>query len=318
MNLKIVATAILSAVTATVATCILLVAATAAEPSPKRAQQLKENVTFLFQKSGTNDYTAIGTGFWVGVPHSGDTNRLAPYFVTAKHVLWNGTNVQLDGIFMRHNTAEGDSPYIPFTEESLRSRVLVHPDSSVDLVAIAARPSSTNLALRMMKLKDLTTREEYRSLGIEEGDDVFFVGLFTGFYGSKRNYPVFRFGRVAMVTDEKIPWQGTPSDLYLMEAQTFPGNSGSPVFFDIGPLRNGRFKLGSSTVKLAGVMTGYFGLTEKSEIFQAKVYSRHSQNVGISAVTPAHYLHELLSSEAAKRLYSGASGSPTGDKPVEH
>jgi hypothetical protein len=43
-----------------------------------------------------------------------------------------------------------------------------------------------------------------------------------------------------MISSEKIPWQDRPTepvqeaDLYLLETQSYGGNSGSPVFFYLG------------------------------------------------------------------------------------
>src|ERR1035441_8545894 len=48
---------------------------------------------------------------------------------------------------------------------------------------------------------------------IHEGADIFFVGLFTPFYGSQQNIPICRFGRLAMVTDEKIPFMADSGEI---------------------------------------------------------------------------------------------------------
>ena len=48
-------------------------------------------------------------------------------------------------------------------------------------------------------------------------------------------------------------------DLYLLECQPFAGNSGSPVFFQLEPLRNPwQLSLGGPKIYLGGVMTGSF------------------------------------------------------------
>src|SRR3989454_11615008 len=52
-----------------------------------------------------------------------------------------------------------------------------------------------------------------RPLQIVEGTEVFFAGLFTPFAGEPRNYPVVRFGRIALVTGEPISWEGTKMNL---------------------------------------------------------------------------------------------------------
>jgi hypothetical protein len=50
----------------------------------------------------------------------------------------------------------------------------------------------------------IATRDSIKNLKIREGDEMFFMGLFTPFYRSSANVPVVRFGRLSMLTDEKI------------------------------------------------------------------------------------------------------------------
>ena len=61
---------------------------------------------------------------------------------------------------------------------------------------------------------------------IAEGDDVIFAGLFTGHIGQKKNQLIIRFGKVSLISDEKILWhdinkQPIYCDLYLLECQSF-------------------------------------------------------------------------------------------------
>lgn len=63
-----------------------------------------------------------------------------------------------------------------------------------------------------------------KQLEISEGDDVFFSGLFESHYGQLKNQPIIRFGKVALVTDEKIEWKEEKPpkllDLYPVECQS--------------------------------------------------------------------------------------------------
>ena len=62
----------------------------------------------------------------------------------------------------------------------------------------------------------------------------------------------------ALLTDERINWNNEKAELYLVESASYGGNSGSPVFFFLGPERiPGQFNPGP-LVKLAGVMQGRF------------------------------------------------------------
>ena len=128
--------------------------------------------------------------------------------------------------------------------------------------------------------------------------------------GQKKNQPIIRFGKVSLMSDEKIEWKEKDKpvkllDLYLLECQSFGGNSGSPVFFNLNPMRKpGQLSLGGPLIFLAGVMTGSFlnGSEVQTTDTVAKMISL--QNIGIAAVTPANKLHEVLFSEELVKIRS--------------
>jgi hypothetical protein len=132
----------------------------------------------------------------------------------------------------------------------------------------------------------LATKENFAKGHIQVGDETFFTGWFMKYYGITRNYPITRFGRLALLSDEKIPWNDKHGNrmlsLYLIETHASKGESGSPVFFRPSPWREPRtFRLDTPTLLLAGVLKGY--LPDES-----------SQNAGIAAVVPAFQLQEIL------------------------
>ena len=121
------------------------------------------------------------------------------------------------------------------------------------------------------------------------------MGLFTPYFGAEKNIPFTRFGRVAMITDEKINWDGTMMDLYLLETQSFGGNSGAPVFFSLDPTRiPGSIVIGPRKLFLAGVMQGTFQDAQKIRFVQTQNAPISLQNAGIAAVVPAYKLREIL------------------------
>ncbi len=71
---------------------------------------------------------------------------------------------------------------------------------------------------------------------LEVGDEVATVGLFAQHPGRSRNQPVVRFGRVSLMPHEQIKVQITKCkpllsiDVFVIEATSWGGQSGSPVF----------------------------------------------------------------------------------------
>jgi hypothetical protein len=114
-----------------------------------------------------------------------------------------------------------------------------------------------------------------------------------------------------MLPEDRISWQedGKPLqlvELYLLETQSYGGNSGSPVFFYLGADRNpGSMTLGPPVLKLAGIMRGSFNENRAINFVRPDVVPPipiSSQNIGIAAVTPAYLLQEILLSQGLRKL----------------
>jgi hypothetical protein len=266
--------------------------------------EVKSVVVFIFVKNEEGKLIANGTGFFVGVKNPSDSNYFSVYLVTAKHVLYKSNTTDfLDTVFVRLNKKEGGSQIgvIPIITEGEKRNVFTHSDSSVDIAIIPFLPDQEKFDFKFLPEDMITTKEAFKELKIREGSDVFFTGLFTPYIGSERNYPIVRFGRVALVTDEKIEWQGKLMDLYLIEAGSYGGNSGSPVFFYLGSDREpGSIVIGSPILKLAGLMQGTFLDAHEIKVVETKEVPIAVSSMGIAAVVPGYKLHEILFSDELK------------------
>jgi hypothetical protein len=254
-----------------------------------------DTVTFLIVTDGTK--VDAGTGFYVKY----DEKEARGYLVTAKHVLMLDSTNYYPNVCMKINNNKGGTDFIPIELSGANAaRVFVHPDdANVDIAIIP----TDDIALppgRTMEDYDITsiagsafvTKEHFAKRRIGVGDEAFLTGWFSSLYGTTRNYPIVRFGRLAIETDEKIPWiekSGVQMiSLYLVETHATKGNSGSPVFFRPSLQRDPRkLVFGDQPLFLAGVLKGYFGAVNEP-------------NSGIAAVVPAFHLQEIMFSEAAR------------------
>ncbi len=266
--------------------------------------EVKSVVVFVFvEKEGK--LVANGTAFFVGVKKSSEPPIFSVYLVTAKHVLYKpDTTEYLDKVFIRINRKDGGSEVsvIPIKVTGNNRRVFLHDDPTVDIAVIPFLPDQARFDFKFLPDEFITTRETYNTLKIREGSEVFFTGLFAPYPGAEKNFPIVRFGRVALVTDEKIEWQGKKMSLYLVEAGSYGGNSGSPVFFYLGSDREpGNLVVGPPILKLAGVMEGTFLDAQEIKVVETKKTPISLSNMGIAAVVPGYKLHELLFSEELKR-----------------
>jgi hypothetical protein len=192
--------------------------------------------------------------------------------------------------------------------------VFFHSDPSVDIAVIVITPTDVDaIDIKSLPENMLVAADDFKNLNIGVGTDMFFTGMFTSFLGEKRSYPIVRFGKLAMIPDEKIALPGLPAaEGYLMEAFSFGGNSGSPVFFypasDNTP---GRLILGPRPIKIAGVMRGFFGDYEPIQLLPTQTAAQgqpgqsipvSNGNSGIAFVVPARFISEILHSPELENL----------------
>jgi hypothetical protein len=264
---------------------------------------LKEIVVFIFIRGSADKPEPIGTGFFVGVTDKHRKEGTFPYLVTARHVLTDRRGRYYPDIFIRMNKISGGSEMIrvPLSGEDALP-IYKHVDQNVDVALLPLRPRDDIYQYKVLPDSMIGTREQLADAGIKEGDEVFFTGLFASFFGEERNYPVVRFGRVAMLPQERIPWEGAMLNLYLIECQSFGGNSGSPVFFYLGVARDPlSFIWRGPKFLLMGIMKGSYLEAKEVQVVDRSRIRVSFENAGIAAVVPAYYLHETLFSDELRK-----------------
>lgn len=140
---------------------------------------------------------------------------------------------------------------------------------------------------------------ELKSDRVAEGDNIYFIGLLAQFYGTKRNTPVVRRGTLALMTDEDLQTETGPQKAFIAELQSWPGNSGSPVFLTLGGMRNGSMMLGED-FKFLGILLGDFMNKRLFDVAGQHAVINDASNIGISYVVPATKIKEILDSKEAR------------------
>jgi len=279
-------------------------------------------------------FCASGTGFFVGVPDSTNPEFSYTYLVTAKHVLYDEKTNSLYPSIVTHLNKRGGGVLrgqIPLVTDGKDKTIYFHSDPTVDLAVIPhGWPKSDIIEGKVFPEKLISDKASLKNLHIEEGTEVFFTGLFTQHVGAKRNYPIFRFGHLALVTEEKFNWNGQSTELYLMESGSYGGNSGSPVFFFLDLDRPPQ-DLREGPLRLVGVMMGtvldqpqldpVIAMSKDGEIKQLdeagkKVWALNKSKVGIAAVVPAYKLLEILQgTELEERRRAASRNNQTPPSP---
>ena len=270
--------------------------------------EVKKTVAFVFVPGKDGKPVANGTAFFIAVANQTNPNRVHNYLVTARHVLTAKDGKPYPKVWLRVNPMEGDAKLLDFDLKGAvdEGYFSTHPDETVDLAVVAIEPDYELFDIKALPEDILVTKQSLHDLNVHEGSDVFFTGLFRQFFGQKRNYPIARFGRVALLPDERIPFGGegskdpVPQELFLIESFAFGGNSGSPVFYYLGSDRiPGKLSAGT-VIRLAGIMKGTFLDFWPLAMAETKTVPVSKDNVGIAAVIPSHLLHDILFSDALK------------------
>jgi hypothetical protein len=173
--------------------------------------------------------------------------------------------------------------------------------NSID-VAITEKGITANVDHMAIAVSMCATDDKLRDHEVELGDEVFISGLFSHYYGNKRNIPIVRVGNLAALGEEKIRTKSFGEiDGYLVEARSTGGLSGSPVFLNLGHFRaiNGEIKQstsGNAICLLLGLVHGHFEQTNsinESEDASADATIR-AINQGIAVVVPAKSILEVI------------------------
>lgn len=276
-------------------------------------ESLKRTVGFLYFKEGSK-YMPLDTASFAKVR---EENHEFEYLITCKHVV--EACPRHSQVFLRLNNQDlTNVKYIP-----LPDNWVYHKDRSVDLAVI-----------RYNHLKDIPC--DYEAVDTEfvflpdallrqyitEGDPVAFIGLFTKVMGKRRNLPIYRYGHVAMVTNEKINNKKYgPGHYLLVECEAYPGNSGAPLyvsiprqvledifgFSDVNPRQNYVFVL--------GIMTATF---LEQEIYIPEQKKKTTHNSRISLVVPINYVRDILHGDILldDRKRHVVDDTPGDDNPI--
>jgi hypothetical protein len=171
------------------------------------------------------------------------------------------------------------------------------PDSSVDLAALPLVLPSDVFDYEAIPF---TLLSDQNGDALREGDQVLFKGLFIQYAGQTRMQPIVRSGSIAMLPDETLPTTlKKPGHVYLAEVHSFGGNSGSPMFVDVGGPRRGKF---GYDFKLLGVVSGEVYETADFQLQVAATFNGQvAANSGVSMVVPASDVKASLRFRSFKR-----------------
>jgi Trypsin-like peptidase domain len=173
--------------------------------------------------------TSVGTGFLMIEPIPGDAARSVAVLTTCRHVLFDGAGHVTFRCHKRvpANPAEVDLGVTVSIGPTLYSGAYhAHPNPEVDLAAINVSSIFESDPSLYFRYFPAGITADFASENLVPTREVLFVGYPLGLFDSRNNLPIVRFGRIA--THPRVDFDGKPE--FLIDAQVYPGSSGSPVF----------------------------------------------------------------------------------------
>ncbi|HEX4070907.1 MAG TPA: hypothetical protein VHX68_07040, partial [Planctomycetaceae bacterium] len=247
-----------------------------------------------------------GTGFFLTVDDPPGNPIIFNYLVTAKHV---ADAIEGKAAILRMNS-QGGGP--AFFNVPAHAKWWRHPETpdSVDVAVLPWMPPHDIADFALMQAHEwLLTDEIIKKRNIGPGDNVYAVGLFSLALGRGRNIPIVRAGHIAIMSKEKIPgirighWSGE-AEVYVVEARSIGGLSGSPVFVrgtvnvPIKAANDGENLVmhGVGHPHLLGLVHGHWVIPAATinEVRIKPTRERSEANLGLAIVVPAHKILEVL------------------------
>ena len=172
-----------------------------------------------------NECLSIGTGFFYLAPLNDGTNRSITLLISNKHVFRNPEGRLIISLNRRKEDGTPELGNIKtFDQSGFEGIYFPHPDSEVDLACVNVS-RITHMSAYFHGLHDSFLNPiDYEK--VAPGSDVIFVGYPEGLYDPVNNLPLIRKGAIASMPNVDFNGKGQ----IVIDAQIFPGSSGSPVF----------------------------------------------------------------------------------------
>lgn len=241
------------------------------------------------------------TGFVVG-RYEGDENgekQYSTYLITNKHVVENERNM-----VMQVNLLNGVKAYLlELVNQSGQCNYSVHPNADVIACHININKAlSDGARLPFFDLSEnALTLQEMRNTGVCEGCLVYTLGfpvsIARDFVNSTVKTPICRLGCISRI--ENV-YHDINSKNFLIDATTFPGNSGGPVINRPENIFIGNTPYNTSA-NLIGIVSSYLPY---QEILRSTQTQRNrminEENRGLTVVVSVDCIKEVVEIERTR------------------
>lgn len=224
--------------------------------------------------------SSIGTGFLFNAPLRQE-GLMAIFLVSNKHVFGDPNRKLIINFHAKKDGMdEPDLGNIRAVEiENFNGHYYGHPSSEIDLACINVSAFAGPENSVYSKHLHSEFFDEAKLNDLLPGSEVSFIGYPDNRFDAAHNLPILRKGYLA--TLPTVDFNGLKQ--IVIDAQVFPGSSGSPVFV----VSNGRYKL-------LGVVTETMIKNEELKAIQVDFKYGIQQTIGLGIVLKTELVMELL------------------------
>lgn len=168
---------------------------------------------------------SIGTGFFYNALIQDGTNRSLRLLISNKHVFFNPKGRLT--VSLNRQKEDGSPDFgniIEFDQIGFENDYFPHPNPQIDLACVNAYGTTQTDAFYKFLSDSFLRPIDYGK--VTPGYDVIFVGYPENRYDIVNNLPLIRKGSIASMPSVDFNGRGQ----IVIDAQIFPGSSGSPVF----------------------------------------------------------------------------------------
>lgn len=233
---------------------------------------------------------SIGTGFLVKRLVGGDNFKI--YLVSNKHVLCEAQSIAVTFTTIKDGYPNlGNNIRLPIKDTKIH--IVGHSNPNVDIAVLDCTGLFLMLPDRLyFKLVDYEMLASFEEPELEIAENVFFVGYPDNRYDEKNNLPLIRTGLIS--SHPKYNYNGDP--VFIIDAQVFPGSSGSPVFIDLTfeNMKNGQIVIGQRNIKLLGIVSATMVRNNQLQSINTTTKLITEEVLGLGIVYKATAIKEII------------------------
>ena len=240
----------------------------------------------------SNRLYSMGTGFLLQRPVDKDKCKI--YLVTNKHVLKDAEAIRVTFTKNRDESPDiGNTLSIPISDS--KKYIAMHPNPKVD-VAILECTGLFNLFPDQLYFKAVSydMLADFTEPELSVAENVYFVGYPDNRYDKTNNLPLIRTGLIS--SHPKLDYNGDP--VFIIDAQVFPGSSGSPVYIDLTyeNFKNGQIAIGNKKIRLLGIVAQTMVRNNQLQAVPTGTAFATQEVLGLGIVFKSTTIKELIDS----------------------